>query len=95
MIMKTIQRHFVWTGLLLAGLATVGCDESANSGASDMDSLAAQLDQSKQAAAKKPRLKKRLRTRPLPRKRRQIKQPRKKRQPMRPRRRGSLPTTTK
>jgi len=36
---------------MLVALATIGCEDSANSGGSDMDSLAAQLEQSKQAKA--------------------------------------------
>jgi hypothetical protein len=48
--MNAFQRRFVWVGLLLAGLATIGCEGSSGTD-SDMDSLAAQLEQNKKAAA--------------------------------------------
>jgi hypothetical protein len=39
----------MWTLLVLLALAAAGCDQGADSGTSDMDNLANQLEQSKQA----------------------------------------------
>jgi hypothetical protein len=49
--MKSSHLSVAWIVLLLAVLATTGCDSSAGGGGSDMDALADQLSQSKQAAA--------------------------------------------
>ena len=49
--MTSFRLRSVWIGVMLAALATIGCDDSASSDGSDMDSLAAQLEQSKQAQA--------------------------------------------
>lgn len=45
--------HGCWigAGIVVAALAMTGCEPSAETGGGDMDSLAAQLEQSKQAAA--------------------------------------------
>lgn len=49
--MQSFRIQSVWVGAILAALVTTGCDDAANSGASDMDSLAAQLDQNNKASA--------------------------------------------
>jgi len=49
--MNSFRWRPVWLGVLLAALATVGCERSTNQGETDMDRLAAQLQQSKQAKA--------------------------------------------
>jgi hypothetical protein len=41
----------MWILLVLLALATAGCDQGADTGASDMDNLANQLEQNKQAQA--------------------------------------------
>jgi pyruvate/2-oxoglutarate dehydrogenase complex dihydrolipoamide acyltransferase (E2) component len=49
--MKSYRTHLVWFSLVALGVV-VGCDSGASSGGgSDMDALAAQLDQAKQAEA--------------------------------------------
>jgi len=50
--MRSIQARTVcsiWMVIVLIALATVGCDQPSDSGASDMDNLANQLEQNKQA----------------------------------------------
>lgn len=49
--MKLAQWNVVWLGVVLATLSLAGCDESSDTGGSDMDALAAQLEQNNQATA--------------------------------------------
>jgi multidrug efflux pump subunit AcrA (membrane-fusion protein) len=49
--MRTSQALSLGTMIVLLALATAGCDQPADSGASDMDNLANQLQQSKEARA--------------------------------------------
>ena len=48
--MKPFTRQFALMGSVLAGFAVAGCSQSADSGGSEMDDLAAMLDRPKQAA---------------------------------------------
>ena len=48
---SSISFYFLGMAIALLALATTGCDQPADSGASDMDNLANQLDQNKQAQA--------------------------------------------
>ena len=49
--MRSFQGRMVWSGVVLAALTTAACDKPAETGASDMDALAVQLEQSKHQAA--------------------------------------------
>jgi hypothetical protein len=49
--MTSFKMPVLWIAIALTMVSTIGCDDSANSGASDMDSLAAQLEQNNKAAA--------------------------------------------
>ncbi len=49
--MKSFNQLSLWIAVALALITAIGCDESANSGGSDMDNLATQLEQNNKAAA--------------------------------------------
>ncbi len=49
--MNTLLKCWIGVGLIVVALGSIGCEDSANTGGGDMDSLAAQLEQSKQAKA--------------------------------------------
>ena len=49
--MKSLKVPTLWVAIAIAMASTIGCEDSANSGASDMDSLATQLEQNNKATA--------------------------------------------
>ncbi len=49
--MKSCKAPTLWIAVALALVSAIGCEDSANSGASDMDGLAAQLEQNNKSTA--------------------------------------------